>query len=130
MSWFESLTKEKFQSVVREAVKEELKTLNIEVNELKRQMLALTQAIEILKNEIENIRQRLTRLEEKVDRIQETQVHFATKVGHLEGTIEGTLRGIMADFKMEFYEKFRGELPAKTTRSKAVTRKKGNKSFA
>jgi predicted nuclease with TOPRIM domain len=127
MSWLETLTKETFQMLVREAMKEDMASLR---DDLKRDNAALVQVIQFLEKEIKALAERLTRLEEKVDRVQETQVHFANKVGHLEGALEGTLRGIMADFKIEFYEKFRAELPAKTTGSKAPSRKKAKREIA
>jgi tetrahydromethanopterin S-methyltransferase subunit G len=106
MSWFETLTEETFQAIVREALKDELK------------------------REIEAIKQRLDKIEDQVERVRDTQIHFADGVGRLEGTLEGTMRGIMADFKLEFYEKFRGALPERTESSKAANRKKLKKSLS
>ncbi len=111
MSWFETLTKETFQAIVREAVKGGLIVLKEE-----------------LKREIEAIKQRLDKIEEQVERVRDTQMHFADRVGRLEGTLEGTMRGIMADFKLELNEKFRGALPERTASSKTANRKKPKKS--
>jgi predicted nuclease with TOPRIM domain len=123
MSWFETLTKETFQAVVREAVKEDLETLKDGVNDLKRQVLTLARAVQALEKESEAVKQRLTKLEEQSDRIRENQTHFTDRISRLEGTLQGSLRGIVAELKLEFYEKFRGELPATTKRSKSIGRK-------
>jgi len=111
MSWFETLTKETFQTIVREAVKEDLEILKQDVSELKRQNHLIAQAIETLKTEIEGVKQRLTKLEEHVSRLEdqiirvrESQMNFADRVGRLEGTLEGSLRGIAADLKLDLYE--------------------------
>jgi predicted nuclease with TOPRIM domain len=134
MSWLETLTKETFQTIVREAVKEELDLLRPDVNDLKRQNLIIVQTLETLKTEIDGVKQRITKLEEQVSRLEdqvirvrESQMNFADRVGRLEGTLEGSLRGIAADLKLDLYEKFRGALPAKATSSKAVTRKKAKR---
>jgi len=127
MSWFETLTKETFVSFVREAMKEDL-------SELKQQNQIIVQAVHLLTREVEFIKQRLIKLEEivgkleyQVDRLRESNAHFADRVGRLEGTLEGSLRGITADLKLDLYEKFRGALPEKTSRSKALTRKKAGR---
>jgi len=155
MSWFESITKEMFQSMVREAVKEELTAVSKQVievkdglttvgtqviavkDELKRDIMSLAQAIQILGKEIELIKQRLIKLEEivgkleyQVDRLRESNTHFADRIGRLEVTLEGSLRGITADLKLDLYEKFRGELPAKASKAKSVARQRTRKSFA
>ncbi len=95
MSWFESLSKEMFQSLVREAIKEEF-----------------TQFRDEMRRELNAINSRLSKLEEKVERMHENQLAFASKVDHLEGTVEGTLRGLIADLKYDLYERLRNELPS------------------
>ncbi len=134
MSWFETLTKETFQTIVREAVKEEMNLLRQDVDDLKRQNLVIVQNLEILKTEIDGVKQRISKLEEHVSRLEdqvirvrESQMNFADRVGRLEGTLEGSLRGIAADLKLDLYEKFRGALPEKTSRSKALMRKKAGR---
>jgi chromosome segregation ATPase len=123
MSWFETLTKETFQAIVREAVKEELDAIKDEVNDLKRQILILTQVVQSLEKEIEAIKQRLAKLEKQIDRMRENQTHFTYRLSRLEGTLQGSMRGIVAELKLEFYGNFRSELSENTTRWKAVTRK-------
>jgi len=122
MSWFETLTKETFVSFVREAMKEDL-------SELKQQNQVIVQAVHLLAREVELIKQRLIKLEEivgkleyQVDRLRESNTHFADRMGRLEGTLEGSLRGITADLKLDLYEKFRGELPAKASSRKKAKR--------
>jgi predicted nuclease with TOPRIM domain len=122
MSWFETLTKETFVSFVREAMKEDL-------SELKQQNQVIVEAVHLLAREVEAIKLRLIKLEEivgkleyQVDRLRESNAHFADRVGRLEGTLEGSLRGITADLKLDLYEKFRGELPAKASSRKKTKR--------
>jgi len=94
MSWFESLNKDMFQALVREAIKDEFTHFRDE-----------------MRRELHVIDSRLTKLEERVERMHENQLAFASKVDHLEGTVEGTLRGLMTELKYDLYERLRNELP-------------------
>ncbi|MEK7729206.1 MAG: hypothetical protein AAB354_12395 [candidate division KSB1 bacterium] len=111
MSWFESLSKEMFQALVRDAVKEELTEIKSDVAIVKSDLALVKLNLVAIQNEMEGVKQRLTKLEERVERLQENQLLFATKVGHLEGTVEGTLRGLMTELKYDLYERLRNELP-------------------
>ena len=126
MSWFESLSKEMFQTLVRDAVKEELTEIKSDVAILKSDVASLKSDVIILKsdltivknnlvtvqNEVEGVKQGFTKIEDRIERLQENQLLFASKVGHLEGTMEGTLRGLMTDLKYDLYERLRNESPA------------------
>jgi chromosome segregation ATPase len=119
MSWFESLSKEMFQALVRDAVKDELAEIKLDVVTVKNDLALVKTSLAAVQNEMEGVKQRLTKLEERVERLQENQLLFANKVGHLEGTVEGTLRGLMTEFKYDLYERLRNELPSLVANAQA-----------
>ena len=90
MSWFESLAKEIFQAMRREAVQQGLASFKNDLASVK--------------VELEGIKHRLDKLERKVERFYENQMDIADRAGHLEGAIEGRLRGLITEMKYDLYE--------------------------
>jgi hypothetical protein len=115
MSWLESLTKEMFQAMVREAVQQGLASFK--------------NGLASVNVELEDIKHRLDKLEIKVDRFYENQMDLAGRAGHLEGTIESRLRGLVTEIKYDLYERLHRDLAELASGAKPAPRKKGRKTL-